>query len=409
MSQPVTVAMVALGGYGNIYLRTLFDNAAAHNVKLVAGVDPNPVGCRYLDQFKAAHIPIYPDLDSFYATNTADLVIIAAPIHLHAPFTIKALAHGSHVLCEKPLTATIQDALAMAEAEKQAERFVGIGYQWSFSAAIQALKQDVMAGKLGRPVRLRTKVFWPRSLSYFARNTWAAKLQTEGGDWVLDSPAHNATAHYLHNSLYILGNTLESSARPVSVQAELYRANQITNCDTVTLRVRTDNDAELFFYAAHPVPENVGPIFQYEFTEAVVDYPSAEGNIVAHFRNGREKSYGNPLVSEDDKVWQAVDAVRMSTLHQPAALACGIEAATAQLLCINGAQESMWDIATFPNDLIRRRVAKDDALIWVAGLQSALELCYDQGCLPSEASAFSWAKPGKVIDLTNYTHFPSQV
>jgi len=97
----VTVAMVALGGYGNSYLRHLFAEDAPEGFRLVAGIDPNPVGCHFLDRFEAEGIPIYPDLDAFYAASTADLVIIAAPIHYHAPFTQTALAHGSNVLCEK--------------------------------------------------------------------------------------------------------------------------------------------------------------------------------------------------------------------------------------------------------------------------------------------------------------------
>ena len=405
MNHPVTVALVALGGYANVYQRALFAKMAAHDVKLVAGIDPNPVGSHFLNQFEAADIPIYPDLDSFYAEATADLVIIAAPIHLHAPLTIKALEHGSHVLCEKPLTATIQDALTMAAAQQKAERFVGIGYQWSYAPAIQALKAAVMAGTLGRPLRLRTRAFWPRSRSYFARNRWAAKLKTARGDWVLDSPAHNATAHYLHNSLYILGATRETSACPISVQAELYRANDVENFDTATLYIHTQNDVDLFFYTTHAVSEKIGPIFTYEFEDAVVEYPSAEGAIIAQFKNGHEKNYGNPFDADDDKLWQAADAVR--TGDPPA---CGIAAATPQLLCINGAQESMWDIVTFPADLIARRRdgESDDTLVWVRGLPEAFEAGYAHGCLPSALPDLGWAHVGKVVDLTDYTHFPSE-
>jgi len=59
MNREVTVAMVALGGYGNFYLRALFAEAEAHDVKLVAGIDPNPITCRHLEQFEQAHIPTW--------------------------------------------------------------------------------------------------------------------------------------------------------------------------------------------------------------------------------------------------------------------------------------------------------------------------------------------------------------
>ena len=268
--QDVTVAMVALGGYGNFYLEAMFAEGEAHGIRLVAGVDPNPVRCRYLDRLEAENIPIFPDLNSFYEAMTADLVVIAAPIPLHLPFTRTALAHGSNVLCEKPVAATVQEARAMAEADAEAAGLVGIGYQWSYSEAIESLKRDVMAGRLGAPVRMRTKVLWPRPLSYYNRSSWAARIKTDAGDWVLDSPVMNATAHYLHNCFYVLGEDRSSSAMPVDVEAELYRANEIENYDTGAIRCHTASGVEILYFAAHPVPETIGPVFSYEFEDGGV-------------------------------------------------------------------------------------------------------------------------------------------
>ncbi|MBN2002783.1 MAG: Gfo/Idh/MocA family oxidoreductase [Anaerolineae bacterium] len=406
MEKEVTVALVGLGGYGNFYLRSLFQGAAEHNMRLVAGIDPNPIACQHLADLESAHIPIYPDLQHFYADNTADLVMVVAPIHLHLPFTLTALEHGSHVLCEKPLTGTIQDAYRMLEAADKSPNFVAIGYQWSFARAIQNLKQDVLSGVLGRPLCLRTKVLWPRAASYYVRNGWAAKLKASNGTWILDSPAQNATAHYLHNCFYILGETRETSAWPVDVQAELYRANPIENYDTAAIRCHTADGAEILFYTAHPVPNNIGPVLRYEFEHAVVEYMHRGDQFVARFHDGRVKSYGNPYNDDTDKLWQAADAVRQGRDAAPPA--CGVLATIPHILCINGAQESMWDIATFPPDIIRRRheVETGDTLTWVDGLQTALETSYDQGKLPSEVG-IPWAKSGKVVNLEDYKWFPS--
>ncbi len=426
----VTVAMVALGGYGNTYLARLFSDR--EGFRLVAGIDPDPRGCRFLDAFQERQIPIYPDLDHFYAASSAELVVIAAPIHLHRPFTETALAHGSNVLCEKPVTATIQDALRMAEADDAAEGFVGIGYQWSFSRTMQALKADIMAGVLGKPLRFRTKVLWPRPLSYYRRNNWAAKLRASNGDWILDSPVNNATAHYLHNCFYVLGPTRETSARPVDVQAELYRANEIENYDTAALRCHTEEGVEILFYTSHSVHENIGPVLSYEFEDAVVDYAAYGNPVLAHFTDGRVKDYGDPFADEDQKLWDAIDAARGSHAARGdprdgtgAPLACGIRAAMSHTLAVNGAQESVTSIGEFPDYLVNHEARGDDApsrldddapsrlddaLIWVKGLQQALETCYDQGVLPSELPRdfdVPWAHAGRVVDLRNYTHYPA--
>jgi predicted dehydrogenase len=409
----VTVAMVALGGYGNTYLARLF--SAREGFRFVAGIDPNPSGCRFMDAFQERQIPIYPDLDHFYAESSADLVAIAAPIHLHRPFTEIALAHGSNVLCEKPVTATVQDARAMAEADDAAEGFVGIGYQWSFSRTMQALKADIMAGVFGKPLRLRTKVLWPRPLSYYRRNNWAAKLKASNGSWILDSPVNNATAHYLHNCFYVLGRTRETSARPVDVQAELYRANEIENYDTAALRCHTEEGVEILFYTSHAIHENIGPVLRYEFEAAVVDYEAYGNPVLAHFSDGRVKDYGDPYADEDRKLWDAIDAARGGPRDRTGApLACGIRAAMSHTLAVNGAQESVSEVGEFPDrHVIREPRGDSDALIWVEGLQEALETCYDQGRLPSELDAapsvdgIPWVRPGRLVDLQNYTHYPS--
>jgi predicted dehydrogenase len=398
----VSVAMVALGGYGNFYLERLFNDYEAQNFRLVAGIDPNPIGCRWLDRFESHGIPIYPDLDTFYAKGHADLVMIAAPIHLHKPFTLKALSEGSSVLCEKPVTATIQDAMEMAEAEAKHDGFVAVGYQWSYADAMQALKRDIIDGVLGKPLRFTTKVLWPRPLSYYSRNSWAARLKAPDGSWILDSPANNATAHYLHNCFYVLGAARETSARPVDVEAELYRANEIENYDTAAIHTRTEDGVDILFLTSHPVEENIGPTLKYEFEHAVVEFDDRGATLKAVFRDGRMKDYGDPFADDGRKIWECIDAVR--TGAKPA---CGIQAATSHTICVNGAQESPSRIIEFPQSLVRREKYGMETLVYVEGLLEVLQRCYEDGRMPSTYEDVTWAQAARRVDLRRYDHYPS--
>jgi predicted dehydrogenase len=291
----------------------------------------------------------------------------------------------------------------MIHAEETNPGFIGIGYQWSFSPAIQMLKYDIMNGVLGKPLRFRTKILWPRTSTYYQRNAWAGRIKNASGTWILDSPANNATAHYLHNCLYVLGSRRETSAILTTVQAELYRANQIENYDTAAIRCYTDEGVEILFYTAHPVRHNIGPILSYEFENAVVKFSASEKNLIAHFHDGHVKDYGNPSSNDAIKLWDAVNAVRTG---EP--LACGVQAANAHTLCINGAQESVNDIAQFPAHLIQRTGIEDGMLTWVAGLQETLESCYKTGKLPAEDPNVAWARGGHIVNLRSYTTFPSR-
>ena len=128
---------------------------------------------------------------------------------------------------------------------------VAIGYQWSFSPAIQRLKGDIAAGVFGAPKRLKTIVLWPRDETYYSRNRWAGKQRDEAGNPIFDSPVSNACAHYLHNMLYVLGDAVDRSAIPSRVSAELYRAHPIENYDTAALRCWTDRGVEILFIVSH--------------------------------------------------------------------------------------------------------------------------------------------------------------
>ncbi len=193
MPETIKVALVGAGGYGQYYANELLNNHQ-DRIQLVGVIDPFVERSPYVDAFRAGRIPLYNDLSDFFQASTAQLVCIASPIQLHAEQTIMALEHGASVLCEKPLCATIQDARRMAEADAQASGFAAIGYQWSFSPAIQSLKADILNGTLGRPVRLKSRVYWPRTNAYYSRNRWAGRINLDDGAWVLDSPAGNAAA-----------------------------------------------------------------------------------------------------------------------------------------------------------------------------------------------------------------------
>ena len=394
----VNVALVGISGYGESYVKALLDAPADPDFRIVGMVDPMPDRCRRLDEIvNKRRIPVHADMEALYASPAApiDLVMMATPIHLHAPHTCLALSKGSSVLCEKPVGATVDDAARMLQAEARAGGFAAIGFQWSFSGAIQALKRDVLAGDFGAPVRLKTIACFPRGVQYFQRNDWAGKVRTADGLPVFDSPVNNATAHYLHNMLYLLGPTRETSATPISVQAELYRANDIENYDTAALRISVEGGAELLFYTTHAAPTAMGPLLCYQFERAAIYYEAETGGgFVARFDDGTVRRYGDPNADRPLKIWQCIDAVRTG---EP--IACGIPAALPHAQCVAAAAQSMPVIQDFPADLVTVQVLSGQPMKCVAGLASALVQSYDQSILPAEHHGLSWATRGRRIEL----------
>lgn len=385
---------------GQSYLETLLAGFSHGEVELQAVVEPYPEKSLYQGELQDRNIPVLPNLTSAYEIlQEASLVVICSPIQHHVSQACFALEHGSHVLCEKPIGATVQDARRLIRTAAETKNWVMIGYQWSYSRAIQSLKRDVMGGRFGRPVRLKTLCFWPRDEAYYKRNEWAGKIKDSTGNWVLDSPANNAMAHFLHNLFYILGDKTGECALPIEVTAELYRAYPIENYDTVACRAFTLDGAEILFYASHVTSNDLGPIFSLEFEHATVTYENSFPGIVADDMMGNKEHYGSP--ETEHPLLKLFDAVR--TVRESRAILCGPEASISQTICMNGMQDSASAIIDFKTSMIDsgpvcRR-------LWVKNLLEELEDCYRRNLLPSEAG-LNWAESGKRVDLVNYRYYP---
>lgn len=393
----VSLVLLGAGGMGSCYLSALFERPLSTKIHLCGVVEPQPEKSPSFKELMVRRIPVFPTLEEFYEKNPAvDLVIIASPVHHHVQQSCLASQRGSHVLCEKPLAATVQDARRFIQEVHAADRWVKIGYQWSFSEAIQALKKDIMEGRFGRPLRLKTLCCWPRDLFYFRRNDWAGRKKDDQGHWVLDSPVNNAMAHFLHNVFYVLGERPDSSAMPSEVTAELYRAYPIENYDTIACRARTKSGVEILFYASHSTSESVGPLFSFEFEKGIVSFEEDRDSIVARTNYGKDIDYGSPDKEPFQKLLDALAAV-----NSDLPLICGPEASYAQTLCMNGIQESVPTICPFPE----AKVKEDSNRIWIDGLTEEFHSCYQKGILPSE-SDMPWARRGKTIGLQDYKFFP---
>jgi predicted dehydrogenase len=388
---------------GAVYLQALLENREKGTFRLVGVVDPFPERCPHLDFLQSSKIPIYRTLEDFYSRLTSDLAIISSPIHFHCDQTCLALGRGSDVLCEKPPAATVQEVRRMLDARVAARRRVAVGYQWSFSAAIQSLKNDIIAGEFGRARRLRCLYLWPRDEAYYRRNDWAGKRQDAQGRWILDSPANNAMAHDLHNMFYILGRTKGASEKPVRVEAELYRANDIENFDTAALRCVTERGVEILFYVSHAAALDLGPVFFYEFERGTVTVRGRDTDIRADFWDGGSRNYGCPDSERLKKLWDMID-----TAGTNAPPACGLEASLSHTLCLNGAQDSTPIIQEFPPSLLKVQGEPGKRMISVEGLTEVLFECYELSRLPSELGV-PWSQQGKIIDLSNYENFPQKI
>jgi predicted dehydrogenase len=284
------------------------------------------------------------------------------------------------VLCEKPLSGVSADAELIEKRAKELGKWVMIGYQWSYSAAILALKEDVLNGTLGKPVFLKTITLWPRKKEYFARGTgWAGKLKASDGTVINDSVAANATAHYLHNILFVCGERY-LAAEAKNIKADLIRVNNIENFDNTTISFELEGGAKCLFIAAHSTAVNRNPVFEYRFENATVTYNENDKKIIAKFNDGSVKDYGSPeSAGSVDKAYQAI-AGCLDKNFKPV---CSPYTAAAHTRVIEEIQKNK--ISTVKPEYIK----ENGTLVYIDGLDSLLQRCYNEEIMLRDTADFS--------------------
>jgi predicted dehydrogenase len=100
-------------------------------------------------------------------------VVVANP--LHREIVEGMLAAGKHVLCEKPMAPTVEDAEAMVAAAKASGRETGIGFVFRRSPAIAAIRDQVASGAIGRPLHFNGHYWCDYGVDPRAPMSWRYK------------------------------------------------------------------------------------------------------------------------------------------------------------------------------------------------------------------------------------------
>jgi UDP-N-acetylglucosamine 3-dehydrogenase len=145
-ARSLRAGVVGLGTMGRNHVRVWDDDV--EGVDLVAVADPDPEALRLACHGRA--LRGFADPSAMFAAEPLDLVSIVAPTSLHMDLTLTALAAGAHVLVEKPIAATREEAERMMAAAATAARILTVGHIERFNPAIRELRRRLATGELGR-------------------------------------------------------------------------------------------------------------------------------------------------------------------------------------------------------------------------------------------------------------------
>jgi predicted dehydrogenase len=142
----VKTAVVGLGYWGPKLLRNLVEINGADQV---VGVDPD---CHKLEMISNRHpsINVAPSLTDALHDDDVGAVIISTPVRSHAALSLEAIAAGRHVLVEKPLAGSVDEALDIVLSARDMGVHLMVGHTFLFSPRVRYLAQYLVSDRLGQ-------------------------------------------------------------------------------------------------------------------------------------------------------------------------------------------------------------------------------------------------------------------
>ena len=388
------IALIGLNGYGTNLLTELLKMHGKAQYEVAAVITRRVEQNKHYDTLQTLGIGIYPSLKEALNHTVLDLVIIATPMHIHYQDVVQALKNNIHVLCEKPLAPTIDECIEIERLSKETGQVVAVGYQWSYSQAIQALKEDLLSERYGKLKRLSTLANWSRPKAYFNESNWKGRYKGVEGNYILENVMSNGAAHFLHNLLFLSGKTMNTSGLPLSMYGELYRAHQVEGFDTVCLKMILPDDVEAFYIATLVSDEARLTCFKIECEKGTIVYDDQTNQIVAHTLAGEKLPYGNPDEERFSYYNRVLDAIARGEMP-----ICSVSTTLPSVIVTNAVIEKI------PMGQINPSYIEEDSEgVKVKGIGEALRRCYEAHRMLSACDE-GYKTKSQTVEIGCYQHF----
>jgi predicted dehydrogenase len=235
------VGLIGCGGITHIHVEGW--KAIVDRAQIVAVADVSEENARMRAEQIGGEVEIYSDYNALLADAEIDAVDIALPHHLHRDAIVAAAEAGKHLMTEKPLCLTLDEAADIAKAVKEGGITMMAAHNQLFMPPMMRAKQMLLQGDLGRIYMIQSIDCFinQRSLSQ-DKSTWGQPAEFAATGWRND-PAKigggeliDTGYHPTYRLLFLAG------ARPTEVMAMLntYRL-PLEREDTADVLVKFEN------------------------------------------------------------------------------------------------------------------------------------------------------------------------
>ncbi|OGO25994.1 MAG: hypothetical protein A2136_08750 [Chloroflexi bacterium RBG_16_54_11] len=276
-------------------------------VKAVCDIKPNTLETAV----SLFHCDGYGDYAELLKREDIDVVHILTPHYLHTPMTIAAAGARKHVLIEKPMSISIEEAHAMLAAAKRNGITLGVISQNRYNAASVAIKEALTDGSLGRILGQRITIPGTKPVEYYQNSDWRGTWDKEGGSLIIDQAVHiiDLARWFVDDEVSSVQATIANRDHP-AIETE----------DTAEGLIIFRNGVRLVFLATNNFTYNAPMIVETQCEKgiALLEFDRA----VITYTNGKEVTVVNdPTVTLDEADFKAftgrdIGQVAFQTLKQ---------------------------------------------------------------------------------------------
>ncbi|MGG1679435.1 Gfo/Idh/MocA family protein [Neobacillus sp. NRS-1170] len=151
-------------------------------------------------------VQAYTDYQGLIADQRVDLIYIAVPPKFHHPIVMDVLKAKKHILCEKPLANSLDEAKEMAQAAKEAGVIHAMNFPLNYEQAASKFAELIGQNYVGKLRRLQLTMHFPEWPRLWQKNDWVG--EREQGGFVLE-----VGVHFIQQTLKLFGGIKKIQTR----------------------------------------------------------------------------------------------------------------------------------------------------------------------------------------------------
>lgn len=196
--------LIGCGAIGELRAQALAQMEAC---QLVAVTDVDLVRGKSLSQ--RFNCSMEADLNLLLKRDDIEAVIVSTPPSSHAEIGEAALQAGKHVLCEKPLTRTVEESKQLVKAAEKSGKFLGTGFNYRFYPSVLKARELFDSGLIGELDHIRSYAGYTAADHHQA---WLHDANVMGGGALRDNGIHliDLTLYFLGEAVQVKGFTSEA-------------------------------------------------------------------------------------------------------------------------------------------------------------------------------------------------------